>query len=319
MADHDHRSIAPIRPDPRSLSDIEYYEDDPAPFDHAPFDPATLDPNEFEWRPVPRRPRADGWTPEVQCAFIQALADGGLVEHAARAVDMSVQSAYRLRRAPGGESFARAWTVALSDAAQRVLDIAFARAIEGDDTPVFDRDGCRIGARRKISDRMTMFLLRAYMPDRFRHAAHESVRQPTEAPAPVLPSLAEALAALTPLPPEDPHLLLAPDRLESLVAHARDMAAVDALCPPDDHERYVAPRVEADHPAATERGILRRRASGAKAQERNPKVKPEPVPFDQDADWPHTNAAAPEPPPRNRAARRAAAAAGKRNTPERLP
>lgn len=225
--------------------------------DVPPFDSASFDPNEFEWRPVPRRPRADGWTPEVQCTFIQTLADTGLVEHAARAVDRSVQSAYRLRRAPGGEGFARAWTVALRDAAERMLDVAFARAIEGEDTPVFDRDGCRIGSRRKVNDRMTMFLLRGYMPERFRHANEDACR-PGELPTPSLPSLDHALAALMPPPPIDPHLLLEPDRLESLVEHARDMAAVDTLCPPDDTEHYVALRVEPDHPAATDRSLRRR-------------------------------------------------------------
>lgn len=156
-------------------------DDDEDPI--AAYDAATFDPDEFEWRPVPRRPRADGWTPDVQRAFIQALAETGLVEHAARAVDMSVGSAYRLRRAPGGESFARAWVAALAGAADRALDVAFTRAIEGQEEPVFDRDGCRIGAKRRTSDRLMMFILRAYMPDRFRHA-HATSSAPTRRPRP---------------------------------------------------------------------------------------------------------------------------------------
>jgi hypothetical protein len=243
--------LAPATPaSPAMLWDDD--EDDP------PFDPATFDPTEFEWRPVPRRARADGWTPEVQCAFIQALADTGMVEQAAQTVDRSVQSAYRLRRAPGGESFARAWSVALRDAAERVLDLAFARAIEGEDTPVFDRDGCRIGSRRKVNDRMTMFLLRAYMPDRFRHAP-EDTRRRNEPQAPQLPSLDQALSALMPPPPVDPHLLVEPAKLEGLVRHARDMAAVDEMCPPDDTEHYAPPRAEQDHPAAMARSLRRHR------------------------------------------------------------
>ena len=221
-----------------------------------PFDADGFDPAEFEWRPVPRRPRADGWTPDVQRGFIQALADTGMVEEAARSVDMSVQSAYRLRTAPGGESFARAWKAALAAAAERVLDLAFARAIQGEDTPVFDRDGCRVGARWKTNDRMTMFLLRAYMPDRFRHA-HESMRHPAEPTALLDPPVHEAVAALTPPPPVDPHLLLPPERLEALVLGARGVEEVHALYPPDDRARYVAPRVEADHPAAIARARAR--------------------------------------------------------------
>lgn len=255
MADPTDRNRAPALPAEcaPSLPMVEVYEDS-----LAPFDPATLDPAEFEWRPVPRRPRADGWTPDVQRVFLQALADTGLVEEAARAVDKSVQSAYRLRQAPGGESFARAWRAALGAAAERVLDLAFTRAIQGEDTPVFDRDGVRIGARWKTNDRLTMFILRAYMPERFRHA-HSDVRQPGErAPAPELP-VAEALAALTPPVPGEPHRLLPPDRLEALVTGARGVAEVNALYPPDDSERYTPPRVEQSHPVAEERALARAR------------------------------------------------------------
>ncbi len=217
-----------------------------------------FDPAEFEWRPVPRRPRTDGWTPDVQRAFIQALADTGMVEHAAREVDMSVQSAYRLRRAPGSESFARAWTAALVAAAERVQDLAFARAIEGEDTPVFDRDGCRIGARWRTNDRLTMFILRAYFPERYRHA-HENARSPAEPPPPSVAPVAEALAALAPVTPVEPQHLLPPDRLRTLVEGARGVAEVDALYPPEDRARYVGSRIEADHPAASARALYRRK------------------------------------------------------------
>lgn len=36
-----------------------------------------------EFTPVPRKPRHDGWTPERQKAFIEALADTGSVSRAA--------------------------------------------------------------------------------------------------------------------------------------------------------------------------------------------------------------------------------------------
>lgn len=224
----------------------------------APFDAASFDPQEFEWRPVPRRPRADGWTPDVQRTFIRALAETGMVEQAAREVDMSVQSAYRLRHAPGSESFARAWTVACKAAADRVLDLAFQRAIEGEEIPIFDRDGCRIGARVKINDRMAMHILRAYMPERFRHA-HLGTRQPGEAPPPALPSLAQALEALGPPTPAEPHRLLPPEQLQAMVESARAVAEVEALYPVDEREPYVRPRTEEDHPAATARRRARQR------------------------------------------------------------
>lgn len=217
----------------------------------APGDANGFDPNEFEWRPVPRRPRADGWTPEVQRRFVEALADTGMVEAAAQAVDMSVASAYRLRRAPGSEGFARAWEAALAHAADQLVDMAFRRVIEGIDVPVFDRDGCRIGARRHYSDRLMMFLLRAYHPERFRHA-HRADRDPDE-PLPAQMPLGRAFAALSPVPPPDPHLLLTPERLAALAEGARASAEVYDLYPELDRERYAARPVEADHPAAVAR------------------------------------------------------------------
>ena len=48
--------------------------------------------------PAKLRRRHDGWTPEKQTAFIEALAESGCVDESARRVGMSVQSAYALRR-----------------------------------------------------------------------------------------------------------------------------------------------------------------------------------------------------------------------------
>ncbi|MCW3846565.1 hypothetical protein OF829_04890 [Sphingomonas sp. LB-2] len=223
-----------------------------------------FDPDEFEWRPVPRRPRADGWTPEVQRAFVEALADTGMVESAAQAVNMSVQSAYRLRHAPGGEGLARAWDAALAYAANRLADIAFQRAIEGVDIPVFDRDGCRIGSKRSYNDRLLMFLLRAYRPDRFR-LAHLDTRAADEPAPPPAPELATALAALMPVTPADPHLLMPPERLEALADGARARAEAYDIYPDLDRETYQRRMIEEDHPVAH----TRRRLRHARARDRN--------------------------------------------------
>ena len=67
-----------------------------------------FDPDAYQWIPVLRRPRSDGWTPQRQTEFIAALADCGVVEEAAHAVNMSPKSCYRLRRAPGAGNFAAA-------------------------------------------------------------------------------------------------------------------------------------------------------------------------------------------------------------------
>ncbi|WP_088307655.1 hypothetical protein [Novosphingobium sp. B 225] len=69
--------------------------------------------------PVPMRPRGDGWTPRRQAAFLVALAGTRSVLAAARKVGMARESVYRLRKAPGGESFARAWDHVLGRAAAK--------------------------------------------------------------------------------------------------------------------------------------------------------------------------------------------------------
>jgi hypothetical protein len=59
--------------------------------------------------PVPGRARRDGWTAERQRAFIAALARTGCVGRAAAEAGMRRESAYRLKRRKGAESFAAAW------------------------------------------------------------------------------------------------------------------------------------------------------------------------------------------------------------------
>lgn len=66
-----------------------------------------------DFAPVPRKYRHDGWTPERQKAFIEALADTGSVSRAAAMVNMSSEGAYALRRHQDAEGFRRAWEAAL--------------------------------------------------------------------------------------------------------------------------------------------------------------------------------------------------------------
>src|SRR3546814_5344716 len=61
------------------------------------------DPAAYDWVPVLKKRRKDGWSPDKQRAFIEALADSGSVATAAQRVGMSESSAYRLRRAPGAD------------------------------------------------------------------------------------------------------------------------------------------------------------------------------------------------------------------------
>ncbi|HEY0131578.1 MAG TPA: hypothetical protein VGB57_09245 [Allosphingosinicella sp.] len=66
-------------------------------------------PPVIAFTPVPLRPRADGWSPDLQLRFIVALSRGLAPGEAARSVGKNRQNAYALRKRPGAESFAAAW------------------------------------------------------------------------------------------------------------------------------------------------------------------------------------------------------------------
>jgi hypothetical protein len=89
--------------------------------------------------PVPLRTRRDGWTAERQGRFIGWLAQTGSVAAAAQRVGCSRETAYRLRRRQGAESFAAAWdaVLALRAGAERVP----ARKVTPDELPVLAHEG----------------------------------------------------------------------------------------------------------------------------------------------------------------------------------
>lgn len=121
--------------------------------------------------PVPRQcARHDGWTPERQAAFIEALADTGSVEAACKAVDMSSVGAYQLRRQPGAESFRKAWQAAIDLGVARVEDVVMDRALNGVEQPLYSY-GKLVGNRRRYNDRLLMFILRNRAPERFADGA----------------------------------------------------------------------------------------------------------------------------------------------------
>jgi len=115
---------------------------------------------------VPVSPRHDGWTPEKQIGFIEALAQCGCVAEACGRVGMSKQSAYALRARIDAQSFRIAWDTALDYAVRRISDEAFSRALNGVSRPVFFQ-GEQIGERRYFDERLTMFILRYRDPERY--------------------------------------------------------------------------------------------------------------------------------------------------------
>ena len=109
--------------------------------------------------PVPARPRADGWTPTRQAAFVRWLHDLGSVREAVRMVGMTRAGAYALRRRAGGESFAAAWDAALLFAGETLEMRSVRRAVEGETVAVVRR-GRVVGARRTFNTRLLIALLR---------------------------------------------------------------------------------------------------------------------------------------------------------------
>ncbi|MFM1983240.1 MAG: hypothetical protein RJB22_1959 [Pseudomonadota bacterium] len=144
-----------------------------APADPSPAPPAssadrpylTDDENPFGFDHVRLRFRHDGWTPERQERFIEALAATGCVEHAARAVGKSVSSAYALKTRAEAQPFRLAWEAALEVGIKRLSEAALSRAIHGVPYPIFYK-GEQVGERRHFDERLTMFLLRYRDPAR---------------------------------------------------------------------------------------------------------------------------------------------------------
>ena len=118
------------------------------------------------FEPVPVRRRNDGWTVEKQYAFIEALAETGIVEEACRRVGMSRTSADNLRRRPCGVHFRRAWEAAIDYSLYRIEEDAFTRSRRGVARPIFYK-GEQVGEWRHHDERLTMFLLRARRPQRY--------------------------------------------------------------------------------------------------------------------------------------------------------
>ena len=124
----------------------------------APVDSAAV-PEPIAFDPVPlQRVRRDGWTPERQQRFITALRLTGVVAAAARAVGVSVQSAYRLRERAGAASFAAAWDAAQREGSDRAFDAAIDRALNGYDAPRFYR-GRQVGTVRRFDHRLALAAL----------------------------------------------------------------------------------------------------------------------------------------------------------------
>ncbi|MBS0479205.1 MAG: hypothetical protein JSR79_07895 [Proteobacteria bacterium] len=205
-------------------------DDDDA--DCGPLEP--YDPADYRWVPVRRTPRFDGWTEEKQRRFIETLADTGLVGAAAKAVGMTRETAYRLRRSPHGADFARAWDAARRHAAGLIEDIAFERAIQGVEQEVYNDAGEVVSARLVHDNRLLKWLLGHLSPERYGDGARGrdacaggAVVDAIPTPVPT-PTLEESLRAMEPPLPAPPEQLLTPEEFDDAL---EDADAADGVLP----------------------------------------------------------------------------------------
>ena len=120
-------------------------------------------PDSLDFDPVALRARHDGWTATRQRAFIEELADCGIVREAAARVGMTEQSATRLRRRAEAKAFSLAWDAALQFGGDRLRSIAYERAVNGVVKPRFYR-GQIVGEERVYNDRLLLYLLGKSQP-----------------------------------------------------------------------------------------------------------------------------------------------------------
>lgn len=107
--------------------------------------------------------------------FLAVLRESANVRLACLAVEIERSTAYRLR--DRDESFAAEWDEAVDEAADLLEEEARRRAHEGWEEPVFGRLSGKdagegeIGAVRKYSDTLLIFLLKGARPEKYRERA----------------------------------------------------------------------------------------------------------------------------------------------------
>ncbi|HEY5722380.1 MAG TPA: hypothetical protein VIT45_08660 [Allosphingosinicella sp.] len=133
--------------------------DEPGPEPAAAALPVLADPpDRLAFDPVRLRARLDGWTAEKQRAFVEELAECGVVKEAAARVGMSEQSAFNLRRRADADGFNLAWEAAVRLGAERLRSLAYERAVTGTVKRHYYK-GQVVGEDRVYDNRLLVYLL----------------------------------------------------------------------------------------------------------------------------------------------------------------
>lgn len=124
-----------------------------APYDVSGFDFALY----HGFKPAPGTTRHEGWTPEKQRTFLEALSEGRTVIQACEIVGLSKQSAYALRGSARGASFALGWDAAVIKARDALADELMERAMRGQREKI--DDGSRLITRHRFDNRLAFSML----------------------------------------------------------------------------------------------------------------------------------------------------------------
>lgn len=102
---------------------------------------------------TPATSSAHGWTPERKVLFLDKLSMNGNARAACRAVGMSAEAAYRLRRRD--PLFAQGWAAAVVLGREASVQVLADRAIDGIEEEIYYR-GELVGTRRKYDTRLLL-------------------------------------------------------------------------------------------------------------------------------------------------------------------
>lgn len=102
--------------------------------------------------------RWDGWTPDRQKVFLEAISEGRTIKQACRIVGMSPQSAYAFRRRPQGAAFSLAWQAACLLVRDEFADELMDRARNGVTDTISYRDGTSV-ERHRYDNRLAASML----------------------------------------------------------------------------------------------------------------------------------------------------------------
>lgn len=182
---------------------------------------------------------AHGWTPERKVRFLDQLAVHGNARAACRAVGLSADAAYKLRRRE--PLFARAWAAAVVLGRENCCQVLGERAVEGLEEEIYHR-GEVVGTRRRYDSRLLLAHLARLDRLADEHAASEDAGRFDE----LLACIGEG-SGTEPLPDRATCIEQAAEAVE---AYRRQQLK------PYDHAVSVATGVNGELLAATQRRAL---------------------------------------------------------------